>query len=174
MCQGEKGSAKEVEKMKPLTDQQIIEYFHRSYKAADGLWFMKVEEKYGFDAALERDNEVWKVMPKIQARMMKSMLGESGGETALLESLEAKLTLEGFMFKVEQKEDGFQIQISDCPWHNLMMKSGREKYSEKVGTAICNVEYSVWATEFDENVRFTLEAQKCEGPECCVLNFRTS
>jgi hypothetical protein len=99
------------------------------------------------------------------------MLGKREGETALLESLEAKLTLEGFTFKVEQKEDGFQIQIRDCPWHNLMMKSGREKYSEKVGTAICNVEYSVWTSEFDGNTQFTLLSQKCKGAECCILEF---
>ena len=24
-----------------LTDRQVAEYFHRSYKAVDGLWFMK-------------------------------------------------------------------------------------------------------------------------------------
>ncbi len=52
--------------MKHLTDQQAAEYFHRSFTAVDGLWFMKVEEKHGFDAALEIDNEVWKVLPKIQ------------------------------------------------------------------------------------------------------------
>jgi hypothetical protein len=44
------------------------------YKSVDGLWFMKVEEKDGFNAALTVDNEVWKVMPKIQARMIKSFL----------------------------------------------------------------------------------------------------
>ena len=157
--------------MDPLTDKQIIEYFHRSYKAADGLWFMKAEEKYGFNAALEMDKEVWKVMPKIQARMIKSMLGKGYGETALLESLKAKLSLEGFKFKVEHKPDGFRILISDCPWHNLMLKSRREEYSEKVGTAICNVEYSVWASEFDENVRFALVTQKCKGAEYCTLDF---
>ena len=157
--------------MGQLTNKQIIEYFHRSYKAADGLWFMKAEEKLGFNAALELDKEVWKVMPKIQARMIKSMLGEGDGETALLESLKAKLSLEGFKFKVEKREDGFRIQISDCPWHNLMVKSGREKLSEQVGTAICNVEYPVWASEFSENVRFTLVTQKCKGAECCALEF---
>lgn len=26
--------------MSTLTNQQIIDYFHRTYKAADGLWFM--------------------------------------------------------------------------------------------------------------------------------------
>jgi hypothetical protein len=141
--------------MDSLTDRQVAEYFHRSYKAVDGLWFMKVEEKYGFDAALEIDKEVWKVMPKIQARMIKSMLGIGEGEVALLESLKAKLSLEGFKFKLEQEEKGFRIRISDCPWHNLMVKSGREKFSGMVGTTICNVEYSVWVSEFDENIQFT-------------------
>lgn len=154
-----------------LTHKQAAEYFHRSYKAADGLWFMKVEEKYGFNVALEVDKEVWKVMPKIQARVIKGMLGNPEGETALLESLRAKLNLEGYKFEVKQKPDGFQIHIAKCPWHNLMVKSGREKLSEKVGTAICNAEYAVWASEFDENMRFTLLRQKCEGSESCVLDF---
>jgi hypothetical protein len=155
-----------------LTNRQIIEYFHRSYKAADGLWFMKVEKKYGFNVALEIDKEVWKVIPKIQARMIKSMLGKGKGEAAFLESLTAKLSLEGFKFKAERRENGFRIQISDCPWHNLMVKSGRKKYSGKVGTTICNVEYSAWASEFDENMQFTLQTQKCKGSEHCILDFK--
>ena len=155
-----------------LTNRQIIEYFHRSYKAADGLWFMKVEKKYGFNVALEIDKEVWKVIPKIQARMIKSMLGKGKGEAAFLESLTAKLSLEGFKFKAERRENGFRIQISDCPWHNLMVKSGREKHSGKVGTTICNVEYSAWASEFDKNMQFTLRTQKCKGSEYCILDFK--
>ena len=157
--------------MKYLTNRQIIEFFSRSYKASDGLWFMKVEEKYGFNVALEIDKEVWRVMPKIQARMIKAMLRKSEGEATLLKSLTTKLTLEGFKFEVEQKENRFQIRISDCPWHNLMVKSGRERYSEKVGTAICNIEYSVWTSEFDENMQFTLHAQKCKGSKYCQLTF---
>jgi hypothetical protein len=158
--------------MAALSDEQVAEYFHRSYQAVDGLWFMKVEEKYGFDIALNIDKEVWKVMPKIQARMIKSMLKIGAGEAALRKSLETKLALEGFKFKVEQGENGFRIRVSDCPWLNLIVKSEREKFSEKVGTAICGVEYSVWASEFDENVQFRLSAQKCKGSETCVLEFK--
>jgi hypothetical protein len=158
--------------MDSLIDEQIAEYFHRSYKAVDGLWFMKVEEKYGFDTALQIDKEIWKVMPKIQARMIKSMLKIDEGAIALLKSLKTKLALEGFKFKVEQSENGFRIQISDCPWHNLMVKSGRKKLSGKVGTTICNVEYSVWASEFGENLQFTLGTQKCKGSESCILDFK--
>lgn len=135
---------------------------------------MKVEEKYGFNAALEIDKEVWKIMPKIQARMIKAMLRKSNNELSLLKSLTTKLTLEGFKFKVEPKETGFQILIIDCPWHNIMMKSGREKYSDKIGTAICNTEYSVWTSEFDENTQFTLHTQKCKGSKYCELTFNKS
>ena len=135
---------------------------------------MKVEEKYGFNAALEADEEVWKVMPKIQARMIKSMLGKRGGDVTLLESLDAKLSLEGFKYKVEQDETGFRILISDCPWHNLIVKSGREKLSRLVGTTICNVEYSVWISEFDENIQFTFRTRKCHGSEHCILDFKNS
>jgi hypothetical protein len=157
--------------MVSLRNKQIAEYFHRSYKVVDGLWFMKVEEKYGFDTALQIDKEVWKVMPKIQARMIKSMQKIGEGEIALLKSLETKLSLEGFKFKVEQDEMGFRIQVRDCPWHNLIVRSGREQISAKVGTTICNIEYSIWASEFDKSMQFRLTAQKCNGSELCVLNF---
>jgi hypothetical protein len=158
--------------MGSLSDAQVAEYFNRSYRAVDGLWFMKVEEKFGFDVALQVDAEVWRVMPKIQARVIKSFLKLGKGEVALLDSLKAKLSLEGFKFKVEQGENGFRIRISDCPWHNLMVKSRREKFSAKVGETICNVEYSVWASEFDENTQFTLVTQKCKGSKSCLLDFK--
>ena len=34
-------------------DKQTVEYLRRSYSAVDGLWFMKVEEKRGFEEALD-------------------------------------------------------------------------------------------------------------------------
>ena len=154
-----------------LTEKQIGDYFHRSYTATDGLWFMKVEEKYGFDKALEIDNEVWKVLPKIQARMLKTMLNVENGTDALFECLRAKLTLESFNYKAERLGTGFRITISECPWHNLMVKSGREKLSEKVGTLICNTEYSVFGYEFGKDIFFQLETQICKSSQCCILNF---
>ena len=111
-------------------------------------------------------------MPKIQARIIKSMLKKGEAHATFLESLSVKLSLEGFNFKMEQDERSFLIRISDCSWHNLMVKSGREKFSEAVGTTMCAVEYSVWISEFNENIDFTFEKQKCKGSEYCILNFR--
>lgn len=154
-----------------LSDKQIAEYFYRSYGAIDGLWFMKVEEKYGFDEALDIDNEVWKAFPKIQARLLRSMGKLGKGIDALFECLTTKLTLERFKFKAEKTGNSFKITVEECPWHNLMVKSGREKLSEKVETIVCNTEYSVWASEFGDDIRFELKAQICKGSGFCMLKF---
>ena len=156
-----------------LSDKQIAEFCLRSYTAVDGLWFMKVEEKYGFDAALEIDNEVWKVLPKIQARMLKSMGKMEKGMAALCECFTTKLALDGCKFKVEKAENdsGFRVIMDRCPWYDLMVKSGRKDLSEKVGSRVCNTEYSAWAAEFDDSIRFELPEQICKGSEFCVLQF---
>jgi len=157
--------------MTKLSSEQVIEYFNRSYKAVDGLWFMKVENRLSFNAALELDNEVWTVMSKIQARLIKSFLGLETGSDALLESLMTKLELEGFKCKAEKNENGFSITITECPWHNLMIKSGRENLAKLVGKTICNTEYQVWASEIEKTIKFELKSQKCNESEQCILDF---
>jgi len=159
--------------MNELSDKQITAYFRRCYTAVDGLWFMKVEEKYGFDNTLEIDNEVWKVLPKIQARFIKSIRKLGEGLEALYECLSTKMSIEEFTFSSEkfQNASGFKIIINRCPWHDLMIKSGRETLSGKVGTLICTTEYSVWASEFGKNIKFQLKHQICDGAESCVLQF---
>ena len=157
--------------MAELSGQQSIEYFRRCYKTVDGLWFMKVEEKYGFDAALDLDTEVWKVMPKIQARTIKSMLELNNGSDALFKGLTTKLELEGFKFKAEKNQNGFTITIKDCPWYNLMIKSERQKFSGIIGATICGTEYLVWVSEFWETMHFKLKSQKCKESKYCILDF---
>ena len=132
---------------------------------------MKVEEKYGFDAALDLDNEVWKVMPKLQARMIKSFLGLENGSDALFESLVTKLELEEFKFTAEKTENWLRITIDDCPWHNLMIKSGREHLSKTVGKTICSTEYQVWVSELAKTMKFELKSQKCGESKHCILDF---
>ena len=158
-------------RMAKLSSEQEAEYFGRSYKAVDGLWFVKTEEKYGFNSALDVDNQVWSVMPKIQARMIKQFLGLGDGLDSLFESLVTKLELEGFKFTTEWTAKGFRIVIEDCPWHNLMIKSGREHLAGKVGKVICATENRVWVSEFSDNIKFELLSQKCCDSNHCTLDF---
>ena len=162
--------------MLKLTEKQISEYFKRSYTAVDGLWFMKVEERYGFDTALDIDDDVWKVMPKIQARKLKSMGNLKDGLESLGKCITTKLTLDGFEFKIEPSDDAsiLKITLTECPWHNIMIKADREHLSEKVGTRICTTEYQVWAAEFGDTIKFELNDQICKGYKCCTLLFKVT
>jgi len=156
-----------------LTPEQIVEYFRRSFSAVDGLWCMKVEDKYGFDVALDIDNEVWKIFPKIQARKLKELTQKGDGIDSLFECFTTKLALEGQLYKTEKiGDDGsFKITIADCSWHNAMVKSGREALSSRVGALICTTEYSLWAAEFGDDIQFQNNCRICEGADCCILEF---
>lgn len=158
--------------MAKLSSKQVAEYFNRSYKAVDGLWFLKVEEKFGFDKALELDNEVWKIMPKIQVRLLKTFFDLENIKLNLLDSVITKLDLEGFKFTTKKSEKGFRITITDCPWYNLMIKSGRENLAKLVGKTICNTEYQIWVSEFGKENKFELVSQKCDKSKYCILDFK--
>ena len=156
-----------------LTDDQKIEFLRRSYTAIDGLWFLKIEEKYGFEAALEIDREVWKVFPKVQARLLKSLTGKDSGLAALVDCYTARLTLENFTFHTEKSAEGVKVIIDKCPWHEIMVKSGREKLSGRIGDVICQTECETWASEFGEDLRFESEGRICKGEKECLVRFCT-
>ena len=156
-----------------LTDRQAAEFFHRSYTAVDGLWFVKLEQRYGFDTALDVDAEVWKVMPKIQARKLKELLGASDGLDGLSDCLTAKLEAEGFDFQAERDASGqaLEVRIRGCPWQDLLAKSNRQHIADKVGQRICTIEYGVWAAEFGADIALQLDERLCAGGKACVLRF---
>jgi hypothetical protein len=157
-----------------LTARQIAEYFHRSYTSVDGLWFMKLEEKYGFDAALDIDVEVWKVVPKIQARKLKALTGLEWGIDALFECFTTKHTIEGFDFTAARDPDGqgFEFTIRKCPWVELLARSNRQHLAGTIGTRICDTEYGVWAGEFGDDIVVQFHDRICRGCGSCTIRFR--
>ncbi len=180
-----------------LNSKQIKEYLQNGYVKVDGLWFLKIEEQFGFEKALAIDLEVWEVMPKIQARYLKSVPGIkeiADGFEIFFECLKIKMKLDNFKIKTSRskqhtgnkindnkksathssafKENNvITITVNNCPWHNLMIKSGRENLSERIGNAICQNEYSIFASEFDKNIQFELGERICKGSACCKFVF---
>jgi len=158
-----------------LTEEQKTEYFRRSYTAVDGLWFMKVEERMGFEAALQIDQAVWEILPKIQARALKAMMDLPAGLAGLEQALAARLVLEGFGFDIERHEGTVEVAVRACPWHQIMIKSGRGDLSERVSEVICRVENETWAREFSEKdgekIDFERQARLCRGDGVCRLLF---
>lgn len=158
--------------MTNLNDKQIIDYLFRSYTAVDGLWFMKLEERFDFDTALQFDIAVWEVLPKIQARKMKELKQAGDGIDALMDCFTERLKIEGFNFDISEYKEGnyFKVILNSCMWHNTMIKLDREHLSSKIGNAICNVDYGTWAKEFD--CKFKLDDSRiCNCCDKCILHF---
>lgn len=180
-----------------LNSRQVKEYLQNSYSKVDGLWFLKTEEQFGFEKALELDLEVWKIMPKIQARHLKSVpeIKEIADSFDMfLECLKIKMKLDNFITRIVQSSQDtsskikgskkpagnspdlvenkvITVTVNNCPWYNLMIKSGRENVSEKIGSMICGNEYSVFASEFDKNIKFELGSRICSKSACCKFVF---
>lgn len=152
---------------------KACEYFKRSFFAVDGLWFMKLEEKFSFDKALEIDERVWEVMPKIQSKKLRELYDIKGNSIQdLLSALRIKLELEGYKASIgKNDEDYFEIAIHECPWFNIMKGSNRMTLAGEIGETICKIEYQGWADSFDKSIRFTLGSQLCKGGENCLLKF---
>ena len=43
------------------------------FQVLDGTWFMKVEERYGFDAALQIDRDVWDIATREQQQIQRGV-----------------------------------------------------------------------------------------------------
>lgn len=154
-------------------DKTVIEFLRRSYLAADGLWFLKVEDTYSYDEALRLDEQVWEVLPKIQARKARELLGITGGTLAdLAHGLWLKFASEGYQHRVlERTPDLLRIEITACPWLAVLQKAGRILRAREICNRICTRDFTGWAAQFAEGIRFTLESKMPDGDPACTLGF---
>jgi hypothetical protein len=75
-----------------LPKEKIPDYIFmqlRNLWAADGLYFLGIEERYGTEVATQIDANVWAVMGKIEARKLKEFLGITGTDIpSMMKALE--------------------------------------------------------------------------------------
>jgi predicted ArsR family transcriptional regulator len=151
----------------------LSEYFKRCFLAVDGLWFMMLEDTDSFEKALEVDRKVWEVLPKIQARKIRELFkmeySEDSNEEHLIKALEFKLAAEDFVSELKREDSCIRIIIKECPWLALLRKSKREHLAEKIGDAICLIEYVVFAGEFVDGLDFNVTSRRCSGDQVCTF-----
>jgi len=153
-------------------DAKRAEYFRRSYEAIDGLWFMILEEEFDFERALEFDRRVWRIVPKIQCRKVRELLDIKGvGLDALSAALAAKFGFEDTECAANRNGNVLEVVLMECPWFDLMKKSGREHLAGRVGETICGTEYPAWAAECGCSPKVDIKSRICDGGEKCVMEF---
>lgn len=152
-----------------FADHELVAMLRRSYSAVDGLWFMMCEEELSFDRAMALDERVWRVMPKLQARKARELLGLTGNTPVeLARAIGLKLTAEGHRFAATVHEGGVRLAIETCPWRAALERSGRLEIAAEVGRRICTLEGEGWAAEFGEEFDFRMAECLCDqGAQCC-------
>jgi hypothetical protein len=159
-----------------FTDAQIAAFLKRSYFAVDGLWFLKSEEQHGLSEAMDLDEAVWEIMPKVQAREAAKILDLEGGSLqAVQQGFEFKLTAEGYDFDVETSGDEVRFIVKTCPWYEVLKKCDRTHLAESIADRICTREFSGWTKELAPGTEFELRSRLCvesDNCECCRLVFR--
>lgn len=158
-----------------FSDAQIADFLRRSYFVVDGLWFMKAEERLGFDQAMALDEAVWDVMSKVQARKARALLGiESNGLPDLMRAFQLKLASEAYEFEVSLENGRGIITIRVCPWFEILKSSGRTQIAEVIADRICAREYTGWITEFGGEIALEFKQRLCiERDQCetCRMVF---
>lgn len=155
-----------------LTPEQTADYLYHSFTRVDGLWFVLAEEKYGFDAALALDKAVWQVVPKLQARFLARQMNLTRDLPGLATALRAKLGVDRYEFTLVNTAEGLELSLTTCPWHELIVKSGRAHIAERVGGVICGVELPVFAKEFGYACSGAPNERLCRDGKPCRFVFQ--
>lgn len=117
-----------------LTREQIDELRMGALTAVDGLWFLEMEKRYGFDTALLVDLEVWRQYGLLFYKRLLRTAGiapapEKGPGWDLVRFFLSSLCrVDGTEFEVgETTGETFRFDVLRCPWRDNMKKAGREE-----------------------------------------------
>ncbi len=105
---------------------ELITMYSRNWHTCDGLWFLGVEKKYGTDAALKIDIDMWDVSSRVEAKRIKEIMGipDNGGLDAVLRTINFMSWAAKCDYRVERQEDTSLLTVVSCPPQEARIKSG--------------------------------------------------
>jgi hypothetical protein len=74
------------------------------FQILDGLWFIQIEKKFGFDTAMEIDNAVWEIYSRKEGERLIKTVGKTPGQ-GTLKDLQELLPLSMFNQTLDFKTD---------------------------------------------------------------------
>jgi len=138
-----------------IPKEKLVEVSSRSLITMDGLWFLAVEQKYGFDAALELDEEVWRRLGSIQAkRVVKNFaINEDSPIQTLIKALLVDPVFPIFLPEVPVLSDNKAIfRCTDCPPQKARIRGGKGEFPCKpVGIAF----FASYAEAIDPRIKLS-------------------
>ncbi|MFH1651253.1 MAG: DUF6125 family protein [Chloroflexota bacterium] len=141
-----------------LTPEQVLALCSRTMYTLDGLWFLAVEEQFGFEKAFEMDVAVWARLAGIEAKRVREAFGIDAENP--LEVLTAVLELDPLLTVyrpevVSLTADTAVVRFLDCPPQKARRRDGRLPLPcKELGMAM----YRAYAAAVDPRIRMTCRA----------------
>ena len=133
----------------------LIETCSRSIHTVDGLWFLAVEAKYGFDTAHEMNSEVWRTCSLIHAKRVLSNFKIK--EDTPLKTLIKLINTDPLLFThrpvvVSLTDTRAVIRCLHCPTQVARIRDGKGVYPGEQG---CTIFYEAYAELVDPRIKVT-------------------
>jgi len=136
----------------PIPKEILVEVCSRSLNTIDGLWFLAIEQKYGFDAALELDIEVWRKFSSIHARRIVSnfTIKEDTPIRTLIKLLQVDPVTAILKPEVVMLTDNEAVfRCTDCPTQTARIRDGKGVFP---GQPVCLAMYTAYAEVIDPRI----------------------
>ena len=132
---------------------QLLQDAAKNWLAHDGLWFRAVEDKFGFEAALDLDKKAWETFTVIEAKRIKKRLGlkPGGGIPALVQALKFRMYAHINTQEVlEQEKNRCVFRMNTCRVQEARQRQGLTDFPCK---SVGIIEYSGFAKTIDPRIR---------------------
>ena len=138
-----------------IPKEKLVEVCSRSLNTIDGLWFLAIEQKYGFDTALEMDIEVWRRFSLIHARrLVKNFaIKEDNPIQAIIKLFEVDPLSNLSKPEIVTLTDNKAVfRCTDCPAQVARLREGKGLFP---GKQICLNMYRAYAEVIDPRIEVT-------------------
>jgi len=159
--------------MDPSKDQ-LMKHFGQIGQILDGLWFLEVEKKFGFEVAYEIDEIVWKVFARKEAKKIQNLLGFSQvGFEELQMILRYLIFNQSLDFELKDTSNPsnhqkiLQFDVNKCKTYEGMRKVGRS--DEQIAKICYGIEIALLegvVKEFFPNAQ--IRCRGCPKDKNCV------
>lgn len=136
-----------------ISADKLTEVCSRSLHTVDGLWFLAVEEKYGFDAAFELNQVVWRRCSLIHGRRLLKNFDIKGNTPlrTLIKLIRADPLL--FVRRAEiltLTDTRAVLRLIECPIQVARIRDGRGVYPGKL---TCTIFFKTYAGLIDPGIK---------------------
>lgn len=160
-----------------ITDSMIEELRMGAITAIDGLWFLNVEKRLGFDDALEIDIDVWRDYGVIQLKRLAKRLGITIDPDNPPELETINLLLEG-LCRIEGTEGEGEVidentstfRVHKCVWWENLQRAGRENLVPC--EMIDEKTFHHWLAVVDPSLKMRITHSLPRGDDYCAWTLK--